>query len=108
MFLVKYLVFLISLTASLTYCYKDCSDLPSSCVCTSRRIKCHTSFLFKVPQFKESKSLRFIDLRFNYITFIDSYIFMNQPQLKSLYLNNNNIEAIEENSLTGLFGLEVL
>lgn len=107
MFWVKLVTILMTLKA-LAHCYTDCNNLPSSCVCTSRRIKCHTAFLFKVPKFKEDNHLRIIDLRFNYITAIDSYVLADLPGLKSLYLNNNNIEVIGETSLTGLFSLEVL
>ncbi|XP_076369974.1 uncharacterized protein LOC143256520 [Tachypleus tridentatus] len=82
---------------------KFCTETP-----LLRSLSLKSNRLSKLPELINCTELRLIDLSYNHIEYLGEFSFRTQNALIDLFLGNNFIERIFQNTFVGLTSLQVL
>ncbi|XP_069702141.1 leucine-rich repeat-containing protein 70-like [Periplaneta americana] len=90
-FLCQVVLFLSLLACTVASC-------PATCVCGSQQVNCNNATLTSVPKLR--KDTVSIDLSFNWINTLRDSDFRHLQRVTQLFVNDNGLVVIEENSLS--------
>lgn len=80
------------------------SECPQFCSCPSGKVVCWSASLTSIPGSLDSNTT-YIDMSFNSISILDSYIFDNLPLLKTIVMSDNGVKVVEPEVFYQLQGL---